>query len=254
MNHGLSRAIGLASLLAALATAASSLAADPAKPPPQAPAAPPSAAPSIPPSAAPSTPPAAAPPAAPTAETPAAPEETPAPIGDELKGSSKPSKYTWPQARSSNPSDIPGPILPRRIEYEDGDPILPDYTLTTKPDRALVTGGLVTFVVPYSLSSIVGLAALTSNSTGNTITALLVPVAGPFITVATIQGQYQPGPPPDRIATYFLLIDGFTQLAGAAMFTAGMLVPEKYLERTAKLPGKPEILVGGKAAAIRFHF
>jgi hypothetical protein len=140
------------------------------------------------------------------------------------------------------------PIFPRRLDYEDGDEIPPDYQLKTKADRGLVVSGLVTALVPYGISALFGAAFL---SEGGSDAAeggpMLVPLAGPFITIAMRERT-------DQIGTYLLLLDGFAQLAGTAMFATGILLPDKYLEHTAKLPGKPELFIGGTSAAVKLHF
>ncbi|UQA63436.1 hypothetical protein [Polyangium aurulentum] len=230
-------ALGLAVLAAAIAPAQPARAADPPKASPA--AAPPAA---TPPAAA---PPAAAPPAvAPEAEPPAA---TDAP----LEGSSEPKKRPPPRYAPTPDWGAPEmqmPILPRRLDYEDGDPILPEYQLKTKADRGLMVSGLVTLLVPYGISALFGAAYLSDG--GNDAEEggpMIVPLAGPFITIATSDED-------DEIAKYFLLLDGFAQLAGAAMITTSILFPDKYLERTAKLPGKPELLIGGTSAAVKLHF
>jgi hypothetical protein len=140
------------------------------------------------------------------------------------------------------------PIFPRRLDYEEGDVIPPDYTLKTKPDRGLVVSGLVTALVPYGISALFGAAFLSEgDDDAARVGPMLVPLAGPFITIAMSEDN-------DRLGTYFLLLDGLAQLAGTAMFATGMLLPDKYLEHTAKLPGKPELFIGGTSAAVKLHF
>jgi len=225
-NARLPVALGLAILAAAIAPAQPARAADPPK-------------------ASPAQPPAAAPPAAaPEAEPPAA---TDAP----LEGSSEPQKRPPPRYAPTPDWGAPAmqmPILPRRLDYEDGDPILPEYQLKTKADRGLLVSGLVTLLVPYGVSALFGAAYLSDGGNdAEVVGPMIVPLAGPFITIAASDDD-------DEIATYFLLLDGFAQIAGAAMITTSILLPDKYLERTAKLPGKPEFLIGGTSAAVKLHF
>lgn len=151
------------------------------------------------------------------------------------------------------------PVLPRRIDYEEGDILLPGYELKVKPNRGLVVGGIVAFAVPYGLSALVGGAsALDGENNSETLGPLLVPIFGPFITLGVTNARTNEFPSQrssdDDLFSFFMLLNGFTQLTGAAMFAAGILVPEKYLERAQALPGKPELFVGGSSAAVRFHF
>lgn len=250
-NARLPAALGLAVVAAALAPALPARAADPApaKPAPaQAAPAKPAPAQAAPAQAAP------APPSAPPA--PAAPDAEPPAATGELQGTSEPARkppppYAPPPGWGAPEMQVP--ILPRRLDYEEGDPILPEYQLKTKPDRGLVVSGLVTMLVPYGISALFGAAFLGDGGRDSEVIGpMLVPFAGPFITIAASYGNENNGP--EEIATYFLLLDGFAQIAGAAMFTTGMLLPDKYLERTAKLPGKPEIFIGGTSAAVKLHF
>jgi hypothetical protein len=152
------------------------------------------------------------------------------------------------------------PVLPRRIDYEEGDILLPGYDLKTRPTRSLVVGGAVAFAVPYGLSALVGGAFLFdgNDNDSETLGPLLVPIFGPFISLGLTNARTEEFPSArssdDDIYSFFMLLNGFTQLTGAAMIAAGILLPEKYLERAQALPGRPELLVGGSSAAVRFHF
>ena len=211
---------------------------------------------------APAAPPLPPPPPAPTAEAPA-----PSPAEATPKQKPRLSNETWdnpstqPPPPMWAPADEPNlPVLPRRIDYEEGDILLPGYELKVRPQRSLVIAGIVTFAVPYGLSALVGGAFAFDNSDrdAETFGPLLVPIFGPFITLGVENGRtpefVNPRGSDDDLFTFFMLLNGFTQMTGAAMFAAGLLVPEKYLERAQALPGKPELLVGGSSAAVRFHF
>ncbi|MDI1451642.1 hypothetical protein QHF85_46805, partial [Polyangium sp. 6x1] len=238
-----------------------------------APAAPPStaaAAPLPPPPAPPSTTTAAPlppPPPAPTTEGDASAEEKPKPkrkkprLSNESWGTEQQQPLPSQQQPMWAPVEDPNlPVLPRRIEYEEGDILLPGYELKVRPTRSLVVGGIVTFAVPYGLSALVGGAfAFDDNDRDSeTFGPLLVPIFGPFITLGIDNSRRQEFPnardSDDDVFAFFMLLNGFTQMTGAAMIAAGIFVPEKYLERAQALPGKPELLVGGSSAAVRFHF
>jgi len=47
-------------------------------------------------------------------------------------------------------------MWPARLDYEEGDVVPPGYDLKSRPSRGLFTGGLVTFLVPYGISFLVG--------------------------------------------------------------------------------------------------
>jgi hypothetical protein len=140
-------------------------------------------------------------------------------------------------------------MWPARIDYEEGDDVVPGYELKTRSNRNLVVGGLVTFLIPYSFSFIAGGAAALEGSDRDQeqYAPLLVPVLGPFISLGMFRSV-------DETDAFILLADGFTQAAGAAMITVGILMPDQYLERIATLPGKPEVFVGAKSATVRLHF
>ncbi|MRG92258.1 hypothetical protein [Polyangium spumosum] len=242
--------LGLATTLPASAQPAP--AAPPAPPPP--PAATDATPPPPPPStdALPLPPP--PPPTTTTEEQPKPPKRKPK-LSGETWGSDPMSPPLWA------PADDKGlPVLPRRIDYEEGDILLPGYELKTRPSRSLLIGGIVTFAVPYGLSALVGGAfAFDDNDRDSeTFGPLLVPVFGPFITLGVDNARTQEFPNPrssdEDLFSFFMLLNGFTQMTGAAMIAAALLVPEKYLERAQALPGRPELLVGGSSAAVRLHF
>lgn len=140
-------------------------------------------------------------------------------------------------------------MWPARIDYEDGDIVLPGYELKKRPDRALLAGGLITLLIPYSISFLVGgVAAIDGGGSDlDEYGTLLIPVFGPFIALGSWDYVTEEG-------RFVSLANGFTQLAGAAMITSSLLMPEKYLERMAALPGKPEVFVGAGNATLRFRF
>ena len=140
-------------------------------------------------------------------------------------------------------------MWPTRIDYEDGDVVPPGYEIITRPERGLLTGGLITLMVPYGISFLVGgLAVATgSNRSQEEYGPLLVPVVGPFITMGTWDSVQEEG-------AFIMLANGFAQTAGAAMIVASILLPDKYIERMARLPGKPEVFVGAGSTTLRLRF
>lgn len=123
------------------------------------------------------------------------------------------------------------------------------YELKSRPARGLLGGGLVTFLVPYSMSFLVGgISAVDgSNSAQEELGPLLIPVFGPFVSLGNAER-------PKETYAFVMLANGFAQLAGAAMITAAVLMPDKYIERLGALPGKPQVLVGAGSATVRLQF
>ncbi len=140
-------------------------------------------------------------------------------------------------------------MWPARVDYQEGDIVPPGYEMKTRSEKGLLVGGIITFAVPYGISFLIGgLITLSgSNNDQEEFGPLLIPVIGPFITM----GQW------DRVneeGAFIMLANGFAQTAGAAMLVSSILMPEKYLERMAKLPGKPEVFVGAGSATLRMRF
>jgi hypothetical protein len=141
------------------------------------------------------------------------------------------------------------PMWPPRIDYEEGDVVPPGYDLKTRPNRGLLSGGLVTFLVPYGISFLVGgvVALDGSDREQEEYGPLLIPVFGPFISLGMWNSVSEEG-------AFLMLANGFAQTAGAAMITTAILMPDKYIERMASLPGKPQVFVGPGSATLRLRF
>lgn len=140
-------------------------------------------------------------------------------------------------------------MWPLRIDYEEGDIVPPGYEIKTRAEKGLLVGGVVTFAVPYGISFLIGgLIGLTGgNRDQEEFGPLLIPVAGPFITLGKWDTVREEG-------AFIMLANGFAQTAGAAMIVSSLLLPEKYMERVAKLPGKPEVFVGAGSATVKLRF
>ena len=253
-NGRTARRLGRSMLVCALVMSASAVAsaAPPAKlpPPPPPPAAAPAAAPAPAPAPVPAPEPAPAP--VPEPAPPPPPEAAPMPMYS-AQSTAAQKQPRVPTNWGVDPaySDANLPVLPRRLEYEEGDIILPGYELKSKPTKSLLTGGLVTFFVPYGLSAIFGAALLAEGGDRESAEfgPLVLPVIGPFITL----GQND-DTSPDRYYSFFMLANGFTQATGAAMIAAAILVPTQYLEFTDRIPGKPEVSLGPASASVKLSF
>ncbi len=147
------------------------------------------------------------------------------------------------------PAGYPPPAMfgPSRLPYFESDPVPPGYEIQTRPRMGLAKAGLATFVPLYGLSVIFGGVFLgNENGDAKKYGPMLIPVIGPFATIGTADTDE---------GTIFLLLDGIGQLTGAALFLGGMLSEEKYLARqTASAALRPEVFVGPKSMAMRWHF
>ncbi len=182
----------------------------------------------------------------------ASPDQPPPPPPAPDKPKPKMSGEYWPQEKpiAWQPSNPMQPLWPARLDYEEGDDVIAGYQLKDRASRGLFVGGLVTFLVPYTFSLLYGGAALSdgSDSAQREAGPFVVPVIGPFIALGTTDDTI------DEFTAFVHLTDGFMQAAGAAMLTASLLMPEKYLERMAGLPGKPQVFVGAGSASLTLKF
>ncbi|MDI1484158.1 hypothetical protein [Polyangium sp. y55x31] len=145
----------------------------------------------------------------------------------------------------------PPPIFgPSRLPYKEGDPIPPGYGIETRPRYKMATAGIATFAPLYGMSvlfagSFVGNEGIASGY----YTSLFIPVIGPFVAIGTSDAE--------SVGVFMLMLDGLGQATGAALFVAGMLADEKFISRTPNefaFDPRPEVMVGPRAAALRWHF
>lgn len=141
------------------------------------------------------------------------------------------------------------PMWPARIEFEEGDVIPPGYEIKSRPDRTLLTGGLITLLVPYTISFLFGsvFALDGGDREQREFGPLLIPVLGPFISMGMWDSTSEEG-------AFIMLANGFAQTAGAAMIVTSVLLPDKYIERMSAMPGKPQLFVGPGHASLRLRF
>lgn len=189
----------------------------------------------------------AASPAAPPgyASAPPAPPHWP----EAAPGAAPPGGYMMPQ--------LPPWANPKTIEYEEGDPIPPGYQFETRADKALAIGGLTTFGTAYAISLVIGSAVLMSDDDDEGYAALLVPIAGPYIAINTLDAE--------GAGVFWLMVNGVMQTAGVAMLAAGLAAEDVYLKRqdVAAAGAKPSwtsaalrptVMVGPGAATLRWRF
>jgi hypothetical protein len=138
---------------------------------------------------------------------------------------------------------------PARLPYTEGDPIPPGYGLQTRPRKKLVIAGLSTFIPLYAMSLLFAATFAGSEGLASTqFTPLFIPAIGPFVTISTSEAE--------GFGIMTLLVDGAGQLTGTALFIAGMLAQEDYLERgaTTAFDPRPEVFVGPGSASLKWRF
>jgi hypothetical protein len=136
----------------------------------------------------------------------------------------------YPQHQGALP---PGMELP----YEDGEPVPPGYRVVKQNRRGLVIAGSIVGGIAYGFS----ITGAVSDDFNHKSGFLLVPAFGPWLMLALGGAKNRCG---DNLATNhvdypcdnstlrsWLVLDGLTQLAGAAMFTFGIAYPTKRLVR-----------------------
>jgi hypothetical protein len=140
-------------------------------------------------------------------------------------------------------------VPPATLPYEEGQTVPYGYRLRTRPVRSLVITGSVTFGATYFISVIVGAMAVAQDN--KSFAPLFAPLVGPFITIGTVGAS--------GAGTLWLVLDGLTQTAGAAMLVTGLAVDEKYLQRTAVTSGgaldvltHPQVFFGPRSAVLRW--
>jgi hypothetical protein len=125
---------------------------------------------------------------------------------------------------------------PRKIPYEDGDPIPPGYVLETSIKQGLVIAGATT-LGPLWITSMIGGAIAIDNHSGSEFWPLFIPAVGPFIAIGTHDASATSG--------LLLAIDGLGQTAGLTMLICGLALENKFLRyRGAALELGPKVQVG----------
>ncbi|MDC3960394.1 hypothetical protein [Polyangium jinanense] len=143
----------------------------------------------------------------------------------------------------------PAPIFgPSRLPYKEGDPIPRGYGIETRPRYKMATAGIATFAPLYGMSVLfAGTFAGNEGLASGYYTSLFIPVIGPFVAIGTSDAE--------SVGVFMLMLDGLGQATGAALFVAGMLSDEKFVSRTpTAFDPRPEVMVGPRAATLRWHF
>jgi hypothetical protein len=161
-------------------------------------------------------------------------------------GAPPPGYYPPPGGYGVTPGYVPypppGSYGPSRLPYAEDDTIPVGYEVATRPRKGLLVGGVATAASTYGLSLL--FAATFGGSGSSEFVPLYIPVVGPFITIGTADAS--------GAGLAMLMLDGLSQAAGVAMIIGAIAAPEKYLRR--KVAMQPEVLVGGRSAALRWRF
>ena len=213
-------------------------------------------------------PPAAAPPAAapPAAAPPPGYGQPPPGYGQPPPGYGQPPDgYYPPPAYGQPPPGYPAPqggyypppggyYLPSgsmpvlTLPYENDESIPPGFAVRSRANRPLVVAGAITFGVSYLFSALIASVLVSFDSRdGGAGAPLFIPVVGPFVAIGTLNAE--------GAGTFWLVVDGLTQVGGAAMFVAGLTMREKYLQRTAaQVSLEPEVIVGPGGMKLKWTF
>lgn len=122
---------------------------------------------------------------------------------------------------------------PETLPYQPGNPIPPGYHPESQIRKGLVIAGAVTTGSLWLLSSVIGLAAQSveddwdswdDENDDDLYWPLVIPLAGPFITVGTVGTDDLEAP-----GTMLLIIDGVAQAGGLAMLIAGAVAKRDVL-------------------------
>lgn len=133
------------------------------------------------------------------------------------------------------PPNVPPP--PRERRYVEGQRIPPGYTVEERVRRGPIIAGSIVFGVPYVL----GLLAASADDFPNQSGWLVVPVAGPWVTLVSRDDTCHDDFGGDDDVSYhydctdgvdtLLVLDGLMQATGAALFIWGVSSSKKVLVR-----------------------
>jgi len=136
----------------------------------------------------------------------------------------------------------PGQPLPPGVEpppyyrYRSGDPLPKGYHVEDRATKGLLIAGYIVTGIPYVAGLVIALAAGLDNQSG----WLLLPVAGPWVTLGERRracdeigdsgwdSAYCVG---DRISEWLLGIDGVIQGIGAGLVVLGLVITKPYAVR-----------------------
>jgi hypothetical protein len=141
-----------------------------------------------------------------------------------------------PSEPAANPA-FPAAVeeLPETLDYDSTRPIPEGYVLRQRPRRGLLVSGSIVFGVGYGLSVLGAASPGDKDIDGGW---LLVPVVGPLIALTTQHKTCVIEPQAahcERSQSTVIVLGMLTtmQVVGASLFTWGVAVPRRRLERKA---------------------
>lgn len=169
-------------------------------------------------------------------------------------GYGPPPGYPPPYGYGIPPPERFGP--PTR-EYTHGERIPPGYHLEQHGKKKLIVAGVAIFGGCYLASALAAGHTLSErySDESTALSALFIPVAGPFVTIGTTGLDFSSED--DRVPILFLMIDGLAQTAGVVLAIAGLSASETAVLVRNDQEGAsiaPQIVVGARAAALRWQF
>jgi hypothetical protein len=112
------------------------------------------------------------------------------------------------------------PEAPLTMNYREGQPIPSGYHLEQRKRKGIFIAGATTLGLAH-LASILPATVLVIAGVGGGA-ALFFPVAGPFVTLASINGL-------NTLSTTLFVADGLIQTAGLGMMIAGLIMKKPIL-------------------------
>ena len=128
-----------------------------------------------------------------------------------------------------------------RAEWEDGDPVPPGHHVEQEPRKNLIIGGAAVFGGAWLASVVAGVVVLATSEEPRDADeagpelggSLLVPVAGPFIAIATKPTLDGVSTGLDNLSVIGLVVDGVVQVTGLTIAVVGLASPRSVLVRDA---------------------
>jgi hypothetical protein len=145
------------------------------------------------------------------------------------------SSAAWGQSAKPNLAETPRE-LPRRLPYEEGQRVPDGYRLRTGTNKPLVIAGIAVGGAGYAFGV---LGALDNDFEDNT-GFLLIPVAGPWLTLAAGPDPSEPCPEQEgevcptgdiSFRVPALVLDGILQALGTTFLVTGLTTTRLYLQR-----------------------
>lgn len=115
------------------------------------------------------------------------------------------------------------PLGPKRMDYNEGDPIPAGYRLQTSMRKGWVIGGFAAFGGLWLISALTAGTAESLPYNNSTLAPLYIPAVGPFITIGTANSR--------GAGTVLLVLDGVGQSGMLALAIAGLAAQKTELVR-----------------------